>query len=185
MAFHILVLSVSAGAGHVRAAEAVCAAARAAQPPSGPRTSTCSRWCRGTFASCTVSRTSSWSRSCRSSGRTCIRESTGPSRDTVIGKAQARRRDSSTPASCDAEIARLAAGRHPVHAFPARRAVVAAARRGKERCRRSGCRSPTSTCTRCGCTRTWTATAWPATKWRSGSRIAACRAGASTSPAFR
>jgi len=32
MAFHILVLSVSAGAGHVRAAEAVCSAARAAQP---------------------------------------------------------------------------------------------------------------------------------------------------------
>jgi len=32
MAFHILVLSVSAGAGHVRAAEAVCSAARASQP---------------------------------------------------------------------------------------------------------------------------------------------------------
>jgi processive 1,2-diacylglycerol beta-glucosyltransferase len=32
MAFHILVLSVSAGAGHVRAAEAICSAARAAQP---------------------------------------------------------------------------------------------------------------------------------------------------------
>ena len=33
MAFHILVLSVSAGACHVRAAEAICSAARAAQPP--------------------------------------------------------------------------------------------------------------------------------------------------------
>ena len=32
MAFHIVVLSVSAGAGHVRAAEAVCAAARASRP---------------------------------------------------------------------------------------------------------------------------------------------------------
>ena len=32
MAFHILVLSVSAGAGHVRAAEAICSAAPAAQP---------------------------------------------------------------------------------------------------------------------------------------------------------
>jgi len=32
MAFHILVLSVSAGAGHVRAAEAICSAARAAHP---------------------------------------------------------------------------------------------------------------------------------------------------------
>ena len=32
MAFHILVLSVSAGAGHVRAAEALCSAARASQP---------------------------------------------------------------------------------------------------------------------------------------------------------
>jgi processive 1,2-diacylglycerol beta-glucosyltransferase len=33
MTRHILVLSVSAGAGHVRAAEAVCAAAQSAQPP--------------------------------------------------------------------------------------------------------------------------------------------------------
>src|SRR5687767_10385553 len=32
MAFHILVLSVSAGAGHVRAAEAICSAARTAHP---------------------------------------------------------------------------------------------------------------------------------------------------------
>jgi len=32
MALKILVLSVSAGAGHVRAAEAICSAARAAQP---------------------------------------------------------------------------------------------------------------------------------------------------------
>ena len=32
MAFHILVLSVSAGAGHVRAAEAICSAARASRP---------------------------------------------------------------------------------------------------------------------------------------------------------
>ena len=32
MTFHILVLSVSAGAGHVRAAEAICSAARAAKP---------------------------------------------------------------------------------------------------------------------------------------------------------
>jgi len=32
MAFHILVLSVSAGAGHVRAAEAICSAARTATP---------------------------------------------------------------------------------------------------------------------------------------------------------
>ena len=32
MTSHILVLSVSAGAGHVRAAEAICAAARVAKP---------------------------------------------------------------------------------------------------------------------------------------------------------
>jgi processive 1,2-diacylglycerol beta-glucosyltransferase len=121
---HILVLSVSAGAGHVRAPQAVCAAARGAHPAVRATHLDLLTLVSRTSASCTASSTSSWWRNCRSSGPSCTRRRP-PSRDSLLGKLK-RAVESLNTRKLDAEIARLAAGCHPLHAFPARRAAVAA-----------------------------------------------------------
>ena len=104
-----------------------------------------------------------------------VREDRPASRDSLVGKLK-RAAEKLNTRKLTAEIERLA----PdvilcTHFLPAELLSRQKSRRARS-CRRCGCRSRTSTCTRSGCTNTSIATAWPARKWRSGSRIAACRA---------
>ena len=183
---HILILSVSAGAGHVRAAQALEAAARSASPPIDAThldlLTLVPKEFRKLYAEQYIKLVDQlpqlWSYLYSKSDR--------PSRDTLIGKLK-RAVEKLNTRKLDAEIARLAPDAILcTHFLPAE--LLSRHKPGEKRptpCRRCGSRSRTSTCTRCGCTRTWIATAWPATRSHSGSRIAACRATRSRSPASR
>ncbi len=103
MSKQILILSVSAGAGHVRAAQAVeAAASRDAQLSSHSRRPA-DTGTRRISASSTASSTSSWSRSCRSSGpistRSRIVRAATPWSASSSGRRRSSTRASSTPRS--------------------------------------------------------------------------------------
>ena len=139
MSTRILILSVSAGAGHVRAAQALEAAARTANPALQAThldlLALVPKEFRKLYAEQYIKLVDKlpqlWSFLYAKSDR--------PSRDSVLGNLKrAAEKLNTRKLQCGDRTP--AAGRDPLHALPAGRALVEAEGQGARRCRHCGCR---------------------------------------------